>query len=439
MNARKPMHRDQPNCILVLQGGGALGAYHVGAYEALAKHDFHPDWVCGISIGAFNAAVIAGNPREARVKRLGEMWESISWPSVLPPSSNAELHWWQNSLSFAEGLWFGQPNFFRPRPFSPWLVPDGQYAVSFYDTAPMAGTLKQFADFALIDGGATRLSLGVTEITSGELKFFNNFAERRPIEPKDFMKHVRIQPEHVLASGSLPPGFPPIEIGEESYWDGGCISNTPLEAVLRDPPEGHTVAFVIDLWNGRGEVPANMKEVLWREKQIQYASRIATHVDAVATKFELARKNAMLKAATAQLAKGAAGSKARIEGASAKDVAAAIPDEICIGPDARIDIVHIIYQPTPDQTPWSDAEFSRASIAQRRKAGYDHMLAALAQKPWLAPKGPHECALVHCVENGRVVTRTPGAHRTRGERADRPPAAASAGPKGGKLAAAVRS
>jgi NTE family protein len=436
MNARKPMHRDQPNCILVLQGGGALGAYHVGAYEALAKHDFHPDWVCGISIGAFNAAVIAGNPREARVKRLGEMWESISWPSVLPPSSNAELHWWQNSLSFAEGLWFGQPNFFRPRPFSPWLVPDGQYAVSFYDTAPMAGTLKQFADFALIDGGATRLSLGVTEITSGELKFFNNFAERRRIEPEDFMKHVRIQPEHVLASGSLPPGFPPVEIGEESYWDGGCISNTPLEAVLRDPPEGHTVAFVIDLWNGRGEVPVNMKEVLWREKQIQYASRIATHVDAVATKFELARKNAMLKAATAQLAKATAGATARVDGASAKDVAAAIPDEICVGPDARIDIVHIIYQPTADQTPWSDAEFSRASIAQRRKAGYDDMLVALAKKPWLAPKRPHECALVHCVENGRVVTRTPGARRTRGERPEHSsPAAPGAEPRRGKLAA----
>src|SRR6266545_2227096 len=197
MNARKPLHRDQPNCILVLQGGGALGAYHIGAYKALAEHDLHPAWVCGISIGAFNAAVIAGNAPQARVKRLDEMWDSISWPSAFPPASNAQLHWWQNSLSFAEGLWFGQPNFFRPRPFSPWLVPDGRYAVSFYDTAPMAETLERFVDFALINSGAIRLSLGATEITRGELEFFDNFTKR-----------TRIDPEHVLASGSLPPGFP---------------------------------------------------------------------------------------------------------------------------------------------------------------------------------------------------------------------------------------
>ena len=238
-------HNPEPrpaNCILVLQGGGALGAYHVGAYAALAEREFHPDWVCGISIGAFNAAVIAGNPPAARVARMDELWEFISRPTVFAPFRDPELHWLQNSLSYAHALWFGQPHFFSPRPINPWVAPDGPHAVSFYDTGPMADTLKRFVEFGLINEAITKLSLGVTEIECGELDFFDNFSGKTP-EP--------IDARHVLASGSLPPGFPPIRIGQKWYWDGGCVSNTPLEAVLQDPPKGNAVAFVIDLWNGK--------------------------------------------------------------------------------------------------------------------------------------------------------------------------------------------
>ncbi len=391
-------------CILVLQGGGALGAYHVGAYAALAERRFYPDWVCGISIGAFNAAVIAGNAPDARVAQLDRLWQRISWPQWFAASPDPQLHWLQNSWSYVEGLWFGQPHFFSPRAINPWLAPDGAQAVSFYDTGPMAETLKRFVHFGLINEGTTKLSLGATEITSGELKFFDNFSGETE-EP--------IDPRHVLASGALPPGFPPVKIGGNSYWDGGCVSNTPLEAVLRHPPQGHAVVFVIDLWNGQGEVPNNMKEVLWREKQIQYASRIATHIDAVATKFELARKDALLKSAAAQLSKARPGAAGRIDDASAKELAAALPDTIPIGPGAELDIVHLIYQPTADQTPWSDAEFSRGSIAARREAGYRDMLAALDSRCWRVPKPAHVAARIHCVESGEVVTREPELCRTR--------------------------
>jgi NTE family protein len=373
----------------MLQGGGALGAYHIGAYQALAENNLHPDWVAGISIGAINAAVICGNRPEHRVERLAALWAAISWPEL--PTSLAMSPWQtlHNLASNAEALLFGQPNFFAPRPVSPLLLPQAPpQEVSFYDTTPLLFTLRRFADFSLINRRAVRLSLGATNIATGDLEFFDNWRQT-------------IGPEHVLASGSLPPGFPATLADGKLYWDGGCVSNTPLDAVVDEPGHPRMVVFLIDLWNAAGPPPRTINAVLWRAKQIEYASRTAHQVDAVATKVNLRHAVRLLKAAGIP-------------------EAAAVPDDPVLRA-RRLDIVHIVYRPSEDQIPNSDAEFSRSSITERRDAGYRDMRAALAAAPWLRQQLPaHLGALVHRVERGKVTTRPePNLHST----TDKPAAA----------------
>ncbi|MBP0588165.1 patatin-like phospholipase family protein [Paraburkholderia sp. LEh10] len=357
--------------VLALQGGGALGAYHIGAYQALAEHNLHPDWVSGISIGAINSAVIAGNPPEERVAKLDELWRAISWPDLLLGFTQWRLL--QNMVSNAWALTFGQPNFFRPRPINPFLVPSTPaQSVSFYDTTPMTTTLRHFVDFARINERHVRLSLGATNVATGDIKFFDNTCDV-------------IGPEHVLASGSLPPGFPATQVGPDLYWDGGCVANTPLDAIIDESDHPHMVVFMIDLWKGAGEPPRSMNEVLWRAKQIQYASRVARHIDAVATKVNLRHAVHLMKRANVA-------------------EVAAVPDSPLLR-KGRLDIVHVTYHPGPDQIPNSDAEFSRASIAERREAGYRDLKAAIADAPWLRQELPaHLGALVHRVERQRVTT-----------------------------------
>jgi NTE family protein len=365
---------ETPTFALMLQGGGALGAYHIGAYQALAEQGRHPDWVAGISIGAINAAIIAGNRPNDRVDRLTALWEAISWPELplpLPPGPWQMLH---NMASNAGALLFGQPYFFTPRLVNPFLVAQAApEQVSFYDTTPMLLTLRRFADFSLINSRSTRLSLGATNLSTGNLEFFDN-------------QRQTIGPEHVLASGSLPPGFPATLVEGTPYWDGGCVSNTPLDAVIDEPGHPRLVVFVIDLWDPTGPPPTTMNDVLWRAKQIQYASRTARHVDAVATKVNLRHAVRLLKAAEVP-------------------EVAAVPDDPALSA-RRLDIVHIVYRPDADQIPNSDAEFSRSSIARRRAAGYRDMCAALAAEPWMRQQKPaHLGALVHRVEREKVITR----------------------------------
>lgn len=366
--------RETPTVALMLQGGGALGAYHIGAYQALAEHRLHPDWVAGISIGAINAAVIAGNHPDDRVERLGALWEAISWPDFPTTLAMTPWHMLHNVASNAEALLFGQPHFFRPRPVNPYLVPRAlPQEVSFYDTTPMLFTLRRFADFSLINSRIVRLSLGATDLATGDIEFFDN---QRQV----------IGPEHVLASGSLPPGFPATPVGGKLYWDGGCVSNTPLNAIIDEPGYPRMVVFVIDLWNPAGPPPQTINDVLWRAKQIQYASRTAHQIDALATKVNLRHAVRLLKEA-------------------GTPHVAAVPNDPLLSA-RRLDIVHIVYRPTADQIPNSDAEFSRSSIAERRAAGYHDMRAALAAEPWMREEMPaHLGALVHRVERGKVTTR----------------------------------
>ncbi len=301
-------------------------------------------------------------------------WEAISWPDL--PAALALPPWQMlhGMASNAEALLFGQPNFFAPRPVNPYLRPPSPpQEVSFYDTTPLLLALPQFADFALINRRAVRLSLGATNVATGALEFFDSDKQA-------------IGPEHVVASCSLPPGFPATVVDGKLYWDGGCVSNTPLDAVIDAPGHPRMVVFLIDLWDAAGSPPETMNDVLWRAKQIQYASRTAHHVDGVATKVNLRHALRLLQAAGAPQV-------------------AAVPLDPAPSTQ-RLDIVHIVYRPEAGAIANSDAEFSRSSIAERRAAGYRDMQAALAAEPWLRQELPaHLGALVHRVERGPVVTR----------------------------------
>jgi NTE family protein len=361
----------RPSIALLLQGGGALGAYHIGAYQALEEAALHPDWVAGISIGAINAAVIAGNSPDARVQRLTDLWNAISWPEPPVSLAGTMLRTWQNWGSYAAALLAGQPNFFSPRLVNPLqpqdLPPD---TVSFYDTAPMLATLKRFADFEVINEKHTRLSLGATNVATAELVFFDNHKQT-------------IRPEHVLASGSLPPGFAATPVEGKFYWDGACVSNSPLDTIVDEPDVPHLVVFMVDLWSPTGRPPTNMGEVTWRAKQIQYASRSSHQIEATAARVNLRHAMRLAKAAGAQ-------------------EVAAVPAEAYSG-CGRLDIVHIIYQPEKDQIPNSDAEFSRRSIEERRAAGYRDMKLAIQAEPWKRVEKPaHLGALIHRVHAQQV-------------------------------------
>src|SRR3979409_2148606 len=235
--------------VLVLQGGGALGSYQAGAYQALCHHDFEPEWIAGISIGAINAAIIAGNEREQRVPRLKEFWEMVSapvpWNPVTSDNRGRSLF---NETSAALIATFGVPGFFTPRfPPAP-LWPQGSpQSQSYYDTTPLRATLERLVDFDRINACETRLSVGAVGVTSGNFKYFDNFEFRK--------LGKRIGPEHIMASGALPPGFPSIVIDDEHFWDGGIASNTPLDYVLDEDNTDDLLIFQVDRLRARGAVP----------------------------------------------------------------------------------------------------------------------------------------------------------------------------------------
>jgi NTE family protein len=219
--------------VLVLQGGGALGAYQAGVYEELLSSAYEPDWIAGVSIGAINAALIAGNPPERRIERMTEFWHTVS--SGMGPLSHAFTTTQDADTAAAAAAWprglfnqfsafwsmvAGIPGFYHPRMPPSNLHPEGTHAaISVYDTAPLRATLERLIDFDLINSKKVRLSVGAVNVVTGNSEYFDNF-ERT------------IGPEHVMASGALPPAFPPVVIDGESYWDGGIVSNTPLQYVL---------------------------------------------------------------------------------------------------------------------------------------------------------------------------------------------------------------
>lgn len=269
---------------LVLQGGGALGSYQAGVYEGLAEAGIEPNWIAGISIGALNTALIAGNPPGTRLQRLREFWETICRPAVpLPPSevlqtlvdsAGPQARRLISGFEAWRAIAQGQRDFFVPRGLQPWL--GGKQPVSeasFYDTRQLKRTLERLADFDRINAGPVRVSVGAVNVRTGNFVYFDN---------TEGPAHQTLRPEHFMASGALPPAFPAVEIDGEFYWDGGIVSNTPLGHVLAAQPRRNTLTFQVDLWSARGPLPENVYDAQSRQKDIQFSSRTRNITDFVA-------------------------------------------------------------------------------------------------------------------------------------------------------------
>jgi NTE family protein len=343
--------------ILVLQGGGALGSYQGGVYEALSKYDVLPDWVAGISIGAINAAIIAGNPPEHRVERLRAFWtKASSGPFVSPPSAVSDgLRSYFNQLSGAVVAAFGAPGFFSPRLLGPLLSKPGTpESISLYDTAPLRATLEQLVDFDLINNGPVRLSVGAVHIASGNSALFDS-------------AKMKIGPEHIMASGALPPGFPPVWIDGEAYWDGGLVSNTPLEFVLDDSEHENQLIFQVDLFNARGAMPRNLLEVDERENDIRFSSRTRLNTD---SNLKIHRVKVALRKLLDSLPPE---HRDRPEAAILTDVAK----------ENAVTVVQLIYRKRPYEGGSKDYEFSRQTMLEHWAAGFadvEHCFATQGEK-----------------------------------------------------------
>jgi NTE family protein len=382
-----PANRFQPERItLVFQGGGALGAYQVGVYKALDEAGYHPHWFVGTSIGAVNAAIIAGNAPGKRLAKLNEFWELISRPGPFSEMrSGGYLRRLMHQWNVAFACLMGQPNFFRPRLNNPWLAAPGTPdAVSFYDNDALRETLHRVIDMDRINTCDVRLSLGAVHVGTGIPVYFDNTKC-----PLTF--------DHILASTALPPSFPPVSIENAAYWDCGVVSNTPISVVLDDEPEANTLCFMIDLFNSNGELPDTMDKVLGRYKDIVYASRSDWHI-------EHERRINQLRRAVARLWE-ALPAEARTD------------DELKgfaeLGRTCTMHIVHCVYRSKPYESVAKDYEFSRASIADHERAGYADIKPMLVEKPWNAPPPTDEALIVHECSTRAVVRRGIGIHRSR--------------------------
>jgi len=388
--ANESVKRPQPvrnrppfDCIaLVLQGGGALGAYQADVFEALAEAGLEPDWIAGISIGAFNSAIIAGNPPGARVERLRQFWESITepyvrwhapfaWPGAPPldgPSAapNPSNSWvfasnlapalkgdiargFLNQWAAGRVLFNGTPGFFSLRPVTPWFWPGSSMrATSYYDTSDLRSTLERLIDFDRINNGPTRLSVGAVNVRTGNFAYFDTTTHR-------------IRPEHIMASGALPPAFAAVEVDGEYYWDGGLVSNTPLRWVVEGRPQRDTLVFQVDLWSARGELPRNMAHVNTRQKEIIYSSRTraaSTHF----TDMQAVRNS------VAELLKK-------------------LPAELVDEPEIAVlrqfserkvwNLIQLIYRAKNYEGDSKDYEFSRLSMVDHWRTGYDDTVRTL--------------------------------------------------------------
>jgi NTE family protein len=357
---------------LVLQGGGALGAYQGGVYQALHEAGLEPDWVTGVSIGGINSAIIAGNPPERRLERLREFWETITarriWMWTLDGDDPRRA---RNALSSFTTMSLGQPGFFTPNVPNPYLSPRGaKTATSVYDTAPLRETLLRLVDFDLINSGATRFAVGAVNVGTGNFIYFDNATSE-------------IIPEHIMASGALPPALPMVRIGTDCFWDGGLVSNTPLSALLTDIGSSNVTVFQVDLFSARGPIPRDMGGVLARQKDIQYSSRTRMSTDI----WTQIHKQKML----------------------ARRLLAMIPEDQLDDADLelkrdlanlpQINILHLIYQQQAYENDAKDYEFSATSMREHWDAGYRDTTRTLRRRDWLTLPSEAEGIAVHDVHH----------------------------------------
>ncbi len=371
---------------LVLQGGGALGAYQAGVYQGLAEAGIEPNCFSGISIGALNTALIAGNPPERRIARLTEFWETICQLNLALPvtpfweqslfNTNDAMRRNMSALHAAGAVLVGQKGFFRPRMPPPAITTPGDpAAASYYDTSALSETLERLCDFDLINSHSLRVSVGAVNVRTGNFVHFDN-------------AQTRLEPRHFLASGALPPAFPAIEIDGEYYWDGGLVSNTPLSYVLESRPRMDTLAFQVDLWSARGRVPTNMSEVSDRIQDIRYSSRTRQITDEM-------RRSQYLQHMVAYL----------LDKLPADEREA---DKYCREVEAltckkRYNIIHLIYQDKPYEEYYKDYQFGPGIMRDHWACGLADIRATLAKPDYLLMPENVSGFITHDVHRTRDV------------------------------------
>lgn len=352
--------------VLVLQGGGALGSYQAGVYQALHEAGIEPDWVIGTSIGAINASLIAGNAPERRLARLREFWKRMEqkpvWgPGSIFPGFNEKLAYWST-------VTHGVAGFFRPNPLAhvSESYPLGADHAGFYSTAPLEQTLRELVDFDLANRCAPRLTVGAAHVGTSQMRYFDS-------------RDGELTVKHVMASGALPPAFPAVRIDGELYWDGGILSNTPTEAVFDDNPRKDSLIFSVHLWNPSGSEPTTMAEVLNRHKDVQYSSRIASQI----VRQQQAHR---LRHVINQLA-------ARLPESERGDPA--VRELMSYGCATRMHVVRLLAPQLERETHTKDIDFSPSGITRRWNAGYAHTRSVLARKPWVGEFDPLSGVVLH--------------------------------------------
>jgi NTE family protein len=351
--------------VLVLQGGGALGAFQVGVYQALHECGIEPDWIVGTSIGAINASLIAGNRPADRIAKLEEFWNRMQRPAApFLPAWTGFADIWSYWATIAGGI----PGFFSPDPRSLWgmHLPGDEGRAGFYSTASLRATLADLVDFTIVDKGSPRLTVGAANVRTSMMHYFDS-------------RDSKITTEQIMASGALPPAFPAICIDNEYYWDGGILSNTPTEVIFDDFPRRNSLVFAVHLWNPTGPAPRSIWEVLHRQKDVQYSSRIASHI-------ARQQQTHRLRHVISQLAKEIPAERRNSE--SVRDLAG-------YGCVTQMHIVRLLAPRIDNESHAKDIDFSAAGIGARREAGYSSALRVLHQTPWHGEFDPIEGVILH--------------------------------------------
>ncbi|MCC8968044.1 patatin-like phospholipase family protein [Bradyrhizobium sp. Pear76] len=341
---------------LVLQGGGALGAYQAGVYQALHESNIEPDWVCGVSIGAINSAIIAGNPPSKRLERLHTFWDRITSRKIWHYTPDGDI--FRKARNFTSS-WLtttlGQPGFFTPHQANPWFSPAGaRTATSYYDTTPLRDSLLELVDFDRINSKTMRFAVGAVNVLSGNFIYFDN-------------AHDEIIPEHIMASGALPPALPMVKVGTDHFWDGGIVSNTPLQHLLDQEDNANSLVFQVDLFSARGMLPRDIQDVMARHKDIMYSSRTRYNTDVYRKTYNLrtALHNALGKIPDDQLSE---------EERQLKKANSRLPG---------ITLLQLIYQQKAYEGDAKDHEFSGTSMREHWASGHEDTKRSLKRREWI--------------------------------------------------------
>ena len=366
--------------VLVFQGGGALGAYQAGVYQALHEAGIEPDWIIGTSIGAINAGLIAGNEPQNRLPRLEEFWQRMAdksfwqawsaWPQIA------------QSLSYWNTVNRGIPGFFESNPlalFGP-NVPLGADRAGYYSTAPLEKTLLELVDFPLINRCKPRLTVGAAHVRTSQMRYFDG-------------RETEIGVKHIMASGALPPAFPAVRIDGELYWDGGILSNTPTEVVFDDNPRRNSLIFAVHMWHPTGPEPETILDVLHRQKDIQYSSRVANHI---ARQMQTHRLRHVIKQLVGHIPEEVRNSEA-------------VRDLAGYGCLTRMHVVRLLAPRLDNEDHTKDVDFSPAGVRSRWDSGYANARRAIEQAPWQGDFGPLDGVILHEPQDVEGAARAPDA------------------------------